>query len=43
MTGPPGAGARSAKPYLLAHLLMIVRLEPRVDELKDSRSWELAA
>ncbi|MGH6823754.1 MAG: transposase [Methylocella sp.] len=43
LTGPPGAGARSAKPYLLAHLLMIVRLEPRVDELKDSRSWELAA
>ena len=30
---------RSAKPYLLAHLLIILLLEPLVDELEDSPRW----
>jgi Transposase DDE domain len=36
LRGPPGADARSARPYLLAHLLIILLLEPLVDELEDS-------
>lgn len=43
LKGPPGADDRSAKPYLLAHLLMILLLEPLVDELEDSPRWEHAA
>jgi hypothetical protein len=43
LKGPPGADERSAKPYLLAHLLMILLLEPFVDELEDSPHWGLAA
>ena len=34
--GPPGLDARSAQPYVLAHLLMILLLEPLVDELEFS-------
>jgi hypothetical protein len=34
--GPPGVDERSARPYVLAHLLMILLLEPLVDELEDS-------
>jgi IS4 transposase len=33
---PPGTDERSAKPFLLAHLLLILLLEPLVDELEDS-------
>jgi hypothetical protein len=36
LNGPPGTDARSARPYVLAHLLMIPLLEPLVDELEDS-------
>ncbi len=36
LRGPPGVDARSARPYLLAHLLIILLLEPLVDELEDS-------
>jgi len=36
LKGPPGADERSARPYLLAHLLVILLLEPLVDELEDS-------
>jgi len=36
LKGPPGANERSAKPYVLAHLLIILLLEPLVDELEDS-------
>ena len=36
LAGPPGADPRSARPYILAHLLMILLLEPLVDELGDS-------
>lgn len=43
LKGPPGTDERSAKPYLLAHLLMILLLEPLVDELEDSPRWGLAA
>ncbi len=34
--GPPGIDQRSARPYVLAHLLMILLLEPLIDELGDS-------
>lgn len=34
--GPPGTDPRSARPYVLAHLLMILLLEPLIDELEDS-------
>jgi len=43
LKGPPGTDERSAKPYLLAHLLMILLLEPLVDEFEDSPHWALAA
>src|ERR1043166_3381471 len=36
LKGPPGFDARSAKPYVLAHLLMILLLEPLIDEFEDS-------
>jgi hypothetical protein len=36
LTGPPGIDERSARPYVLAHLLMILLLEPLIDELEDS-------
>ena len=39
LRGPPGADERSAKPYLLAHLLIILLLEPLVDELGVSPRW----
>ena len=34
LKGPPGADERSARPYVLAHLLIILLLEPLVDELE---------
>jgi len=40
---PPGIDERSAKPWLLAHLLMIPPLEPLVDALEDSPHWASAA
>lgn len=43
LQGPPAADERSAKPYLLAHLLMILLLEPLVDVLEDSPRWLAAA
>ena len=36
LRGPPGADERSARTYVLAHLLIILLLEPLVDELEDS-------
>jgi hypothetical protein len=36
LKGPPGFNARSARPYVLAHLLIILLLEPVVDELENS-------
>lgn len=43
LKGPPGRDERSARPWLLAHLLMILLLEPRVDALEDSPRWASAA
>ena len=40
---PPGTDPRSAKPYLLAHLLIILLLEPLVREFEDSPHWAQAA
>lgn len=40
---PPGIDDRSAKPWVLAHLLMILLLEPLVDALEDSPRWASAA
>jgi hypothetical protein len=40
---PPGTDPRSAKPYLLAHLLIILLLEPLVREFEDSPHWGQAA
>ena len=40
---PPGIDERSATPYLLAHLLMILLLEPLLDELELSPRWAQAA
>jgi hypothetical protein len=40
---PPGFDERSAKPWVLAHLLMILLLEPLVDALEDSPRWANAA
>lgn len=36
LKGPPGTDERSARPYVLAHLLMILLLEPLIDEFEDS-------
>src|SRR5579862_448364 len=36
LKGPPGTDERSARPHILAHLLIILLLEPLVDELDDS-------
>ena len=36
LKGPPGIDERSARPHVLAHLLMILLLEPLLDELEDS-------
>jgi hypothetical protein len=43
LRGPPGFDERSAKPYILAHLLTILLLEPLIDELEDSPRWARAA
>lgn len=40
---PPGTDKRSARPYLLAHLLIILLLEPLVREFEDSPHWAKAA
>ena len=39
LKGPPGADERSARPYVLAHLLIILLLEPLVDKVEDSSRW----
>jgi hypothetical protein len=43
LKGPPGTDERSAKPHILAHLLIILLLEPLVDELEDSPRLAVAA
>src|SRR5260221_10070669 len=36
LKGPPGTDERSARPYVLAHLLVTLLLEPLIGELEDS-------
>jgi hypothetical protein len=43
LKGPPGTDPRSARAFILAHLLMIVLLEPLVDAFEDSPHWAIAA
>jgi Transposase DDE domain len=43
LKAPPGADERSAKPYVLAHLLVILLLEPLIDEFEDSPRLAQAA
>jgi Transposase DDE domain len=43
LKGPPGTDERSARPHILAHLLIILLLEPLLDELEDSPRLAQAA
>ena len=43
LKGPPGSDERSARPYVLPHLLMILLLEPLVDAFEDSPRSAAAA
>jgi hypothetical protein len=43
LKAPPGTDERSAKPYLLAHLLVILLLEPLIGAFEDSPHWQQAA
>jgi hypothetical protein len=43
LKAPPGTDQRSAKPYLLAHLLAILLLEPQIAAFEDSPHWAQAA
>ena len=43
LKGPPGKDERSARPWLLAHLLAILLLEPVIDAFEDSPRLPLAA
>jgi len=43
LKGPPGKHPDSARPYILAHLLLILILEPVIDEFEDSPHWDEAA
>jgi hypothetical protein len=43
LKAPPGADQRSARPYVLAYLLIILLLEPLVREFEDSPHWAEAA
>lgn len=42
LKGPPGKDPRTAKAYILAHLLAILLIEPYTDELDDSPRWATA-
>lgn len=43
LQGPPGTDARSARAFVLAHLLMILLLEPEVTGFENSPHWAIAA
>lgn len=43
LKAPPGIDERSAKPFVLAHLLMILVLEPLISEFEDSPRLNAAA
>lgn len=40
LKAPPGTHPQSARPYILAHLLLILLLEPIIDEFEDSPHWD---
>lgn len=39
LRSPPGNDPRTAKPFVLAHLLLLLLPEPRIDALEDSPRW----
>jgi hypothetical protein len=43
LKGPPGTHQNSARPYVLAHLLLILLLEPVIDGFEDSPRLPQAA
>lgn len=43
LQGPPGTDEASARAYVLAHLLMMLLLEPLIDAFEDSPHWAKAA
>jgi hypothetical protein len=43
LKAPPGIDQRSARPYVLAHLLMILVLEPLISEFEVSPRLDTAA
>jgi Transposase DDE domain len=43
LKGPPNRDPQVARAYILAHLLMILLLEPLIDEFEDSPRWAVAA
>ena len=43
LKGPPGMDERSARPYVLADLLIVLLLEPLIDEFENSPRWLAAA
>jgi Transposase DDE domain len=43
LAGPPGKDEATARAYLLAHLVLILLLEPLVDRIEDSPHWAEAA
>ena len=42
LKGPPGTDPRSARTYILAHLLLILLVEPIIDEFDVSPHWDQA-
>jgi hypothetical protein len=43
LSGPPGKDEATARAYVLAHLLMMLLLEPLIDAFEDSPHWACAA
>jgi len=43
LKGPPNKDPRTAKVFILAHLLMILLLEPLIEAFEDSPHWAIAA
>ena len=43
LKGPPNKDPRTAKVFILAHLLMVLLLEPLIEAFEDSPHWANAA
>ena len=43
LSGPPGNNGRSAEPYILAHLLAVLLLDPLAEAFEASLRWVTAA